>query len=176
MRKPATYRSKLSSRGQSPWRSHSAPSPIVPASKLYTTPTMLSSGNTPKKMNFVGVLSNSSPVLASPFAPGGLARWPARPGLRPEGSLSFPCRPVFVRRLANYARQAATATATATATAPAPAHCRLPTANCYRPPCPSTTPSLGDRGAIQVLSWSPRAIPRASPGFSLAIIWRYCVA
>ena len=37
---------------------HSAPSPIVPASKLYTTPTMLSSGDTPKKRNFVGILLN----------------------------------------------------------------------------------------------------------------------
>ncbi len=94
---------KLSSRvptsGVGTWRSHSAPSPIVPASKLYTTRTMLSSGEAFKKKNFVGILSNSSPVLASPFAPGGLARWPARdspwvrpgPGLRPEGSLSFPC-------------------------------------------------------------------------------------
>ena len=34
----------------------------------------LSSGEALKKTNSVGVLSNSSPVLASPFAPGGLAR------------------------------------------------------------------------------------------------------
>ena len=46
-----------------------------------------------KMWNSVGILWNSSPILSSPFAPG--------------GSLSFPCQPVFVRRLANYARQAA---------------------------------------------------------------------
>jgi len=56
---------------------HSAPSPIVPAGKLYTTRTMLPSGEGLKKRNFVGIMWNSSPVLASPFAPG--------------GSLSFPC-------------------------------------------------------------------------------------
>ncbi len=87
---------------------YSAPSPIVPASKHYTTSTVLSSGEALKKTNSVGVLSNFAPDLASPSAPGGLARtrrrrhveaWPARdspwvrpgPGLRPEGSLSFPC-------------------------------------------------------------------------------------
>jgi len=62
MKKPATYRSKLSSRvptgGVGTWRSHSAPSPIVPASKLYTTSTVLSSGEALKKRNFVWVLSN----------------------------------------------------------------------------------------------------------------------
>jgi len=83
MKKPATYRSKLSSRvptgGVGRWRSvvarprrgrgnlilHSAPPPIVPASKLYTTRTMLSSGKNFKMGNFGWVLSNSSPVLAS---------------------------------------------------------------------------------------------------------------
>ncbi len=51
--------------------SNSAPSPIVPAGKLYTTQTMLPSGKNFKMRNFGGVLSNSSPVIASPFAPGG---------------------------------------------------------------------------------------------------------
>ena len=50
--------------------SNSAPSPIVPAGKLYTTSTVLSSGEGLKKRNFVRVLSNFAPVLASPFAPG----------------------------------------------------------------------------------------------------------
>ena len=72
--------------------SNSAPSPIVPAGKLNTTQTMLPSGEGLKKLNFVGIMLNSSPVLAPPFAPGGY--------------LSFPCQPVFVRRLANYTRQA----------------------------------------------------------------------
>ena len=65
MKKPATYRSKLSS------------PPIVPAGKLYTTPTMLSSGEALKKTNFVGIMWNSSPVIASPFAPGGSLPFPA---------------------------------------------------------------------------------------------------
>ncbi len=38
---------------------HSAPSPIVPAGKLNTTSTVLSSGEALKKTNFVWVLSNS---------------------------------------------------------------------------------------------------------------------
>ena len=49
----------------------SEPSPIVPAGKLDTTPTVLSSGEALKKTNSVGVLLNSSLVLAPPFAPGG---------------------------------------------------------------------------------------------------------
>ena len=39
--------------------SNFAPSPILPAGKLYTTPTVLSSGEALKKMNFVGILLNS---------------------------------------------------------------------------------------------------------------------
>ncbi len=46
---------------------HSAPSPIVPASKFHTARTMLPSGEALKMRNFVGVLWNSSPVLASPL-------------------------------------------------------------------------------------------------------------
>ena len=105
---------------QGPWQSvilHR----ILPVSKLYTTSKVLSSGENFKMLNFVRVLSNFAPVLAPPFAPGGLARtrrrrhveaWPARdsprrvrpgPGLRPEGSLPFPAKarrrlPVRTRR------------------------------------------------------------------------------
>ncbi len=50
---------------------HSAPSPVEPARKHYTTPTVLSSGEALKKTNFVGVLSNFALVIAPPFAPGG---------------------------------------------------------------------------------------------------------
>ena len=57
---------------------HSAPSPIVPAGKLNTAQTMLPSGEGLKKRNIVWILFNSSPVIASPFAPG--------------GALSFPCQ------------------------------------------------------------------------------------
>ncbi len=44
--------------------SNFAPSPIVPASKLYTTSTVLSSGEGLKKRNFVGIMLNSSPFPA----------------------------------------------------------------------------------------------------------------
>ncbi len=50
---------------------YSAPSPIVPAGKHYTTPTVLSSGEALKKTNSVRVLSNFALVIAPPFAPGG---------------------------------------------------------------------------------------------------------
>ncbi len=53
---------------------YSAPSPIVPAGKHYTTPTVLSSGEALKKTNSVGVLSNfpsgslrDAPVPCFPF-------------------------------------------------------------------------------------------------------------
>jgi len=48
-----------------------APSPIMPAGKLNTTPTVLSSGEALKKRNIVWILLDSSPVPASLSAPGG---------------------------------------------------------------------------------------------------------
>ncbi len=56
---------------------HSAPSPILPAGKHYTTSTVLSSGEALKKTNSVGIMLNSSPVIAPPFAPGGSLSFPA---------------------------------------------------------------------------------------------------
>ncbi len=70
------------------WRSHSAPSPIVPASKLYTTPTVLSSGDTPKKMNFVGILLNygtSVQQLAVEWNPASPASCGTSPAFRRGG-------------------------------------------------------------------------------------------
>ncbi len=71
---------------------YSAPSPIVPAGKHYTTPTVLSSGEALKKTNSVGVLSNFAPVIAPPFAPGGS---PSFPFFLPQAP-SLPWRPVGV--------------------------------------------------------------------------------
>lgn len=49
--------------------SNSAPSPIVPASKHYTTSTVLSSGEALKKTNFVWVLFNSGRPGQAPTRP-----------------------------------------------------------------------------------------------------------
>ncbi len=72
---------------------HSAPPPIVPASKLYTTPTMLSSGSTPKKKEFCRdsvefcagpFFPNATPIYRT-FRPGGLVRPVRRPDGHPDG-------------------------------------------------------------------------------------------
>ena len=67
-RRRATAKARRTRRRPWPYPAHGE---AVPAGKLYTTQTMLPSGEGLKKLNFVGILLNSSPVLASPFAPGG---------------------------------------------------------------------------------------------------------
>jgi len=47
---------------------HFAPSPVVPAGKLYTTPTMLSSGEGLKKSNFVWIMLNCRGPAGSTLA------------------------------------------------------------------------------------------------------------
>ena len=80
MKKPATYRSKLSSRVPTGSVGTISFCTVTPSAHRRTKHHLnsASSGNTPKKTNSVGVLLNFAPVPASPSAPG--------------GSLSFPCQ------------------------------------------------------------------------------------